>query len=129
MTTFAVFLVVLRHRSGQDDLVVGTDLAGRTHPAAERLIGFFVNQLVLRIDLAGCATFRDVLRAVRGRVLAGFFHQDVPFETLVRTLNPPRDPGRLPLFQVTLVLQNTPSAGRGIRRPRVDPVEAAQGRA
>src|SRR3546814_3289731 len=58
-----------------------------------------------------------------------FFHQDVPFETLVRTLNPPRDPGRMPLFQVKFVLQNTPFAGLGSRRLRVEPVEIETGTA
>ncbi|WP_210163286.1 non-ribosomal peptide synthetase [Niveispirillum irakense] len=129
MVTLAAFLTVLRQRSGQDDLVVGTDLAGRTHPAAERMIGFFVNQLVLRVDLAGTASFRDMLRAVRRRVLDGFFHQDVPFDTLVRTLNPPRDPGRMPLFQVKFVLQNTPFAALDSRHLRIDPVEVETGTA
>ena len=125
MLTLAAFVIVLRHRTKQDDLVIGTDLAGRSHPAAEKLIGFFVNQLVLRIDLAGCMTFRDVLRTVRRRVLDGFFHQDVPFETLVRVLNPPRDPGRMPLFQVKFVLQNTQFADLGSRHLQVEPVEVA----
>jgi hypothetical protein len=125
MLTLAAFTIVLRHRSKQDDLVVGTDLAGRTHPAAEKLIGFFVNQLVLRIDLAGAVTFRDVLRAVRRRVLDGFFHQDVPFDTLVRALNPPRDPSRMPLFQVKFVLQNTPFADLASRLLNVEPIEIA----
>ncbi|PCE30708.1 non-ribosomal peptide synthetase [Burkholderia ubonensis] len=129
MVGLAAFLAVLRHRSGQDDLAVGTDLAGRTHPAAERLIGFFVNQLVLRIDLAGCDSFRDVLRAVRRRVLDGFFHQDVPFDTLVRTLNPPREPGRMPLFQVKFVLQNTPFVALSSRHLRVEPLEIDTGTA
>ncbi len=129
MVGLAAFATVLRHRSGQDDLAIGTDLAGRTHPAAERLIGFFVNQLVLRIDLSGCDSFRDALRAVRARALDGFFHQDVPFDTLVRTLNPPREPGRMPLFQVKFVLQNTPFVTLSSRHLRVEPLEIDTGTA
>lgn len=129
MVGLAAFATVLRHRSGQDDLAIGTDLAGRTHPAAERLIGFFVNQLVLRIDLSGCDSFRDALRAVRERALDGFFHQDVPFDTLVRALNPPREPGRMPLFQVKFVLQNTPFVTLSSRHLRVEPLDIDTGTA
>lgn len=82
-----------------------------------------MNQLVLRIDLSGCDSFRDALRAVRERALDGFFHQDVPFDTLVRALNPPREPGRMPLFQVKFVLQNTPFVTLSSRHLRVEPLD------
>jgi non-ribosomal peptide synthetase component F len=129
MVSLAAFLVVLHHRSGQHDLAVGTDLAGRTHPDAERLVGLFVNQLVLRVDIAGAQSFRDVLRAVRRVVLDGFFNQDVPFDTLVRTLNPPRDASSSPLFQVKFVLQNTPFGALESETLRVEPIELPTGTA
>ncbi len=93
MVLLAGFAVVLRRLAGSDELVVGTDIAGRSHEAAEGLIGFFVNQLVLRLDLDQPANFRDILHRVRERALEGIFHQDTPFELLVQALNPPREAG------------------------------------
>jgi amino acid adenylation domain-containing protein len=129
MVLLAGFAVVLRRLAGSDELVVGTDIAGRSHETAENLIGFFVNQLVLRLDLAGAASFRDILHRVRERALEGIFHQDTPFELLVQELNPPREAGRMPLFQVKLVLQNAPLADLASRHLQLDPVEITIGTA
>jgi len=106
-------LSVLLHRySGQDDIVVGTTVAGRTRSELEPLIGFFVNSLVLRNDLSGRPSFREVLRRVRETCLDAYAHQELPFERLVEELRPARHFSRNPMFQVALVVQNLPG-GRG----------------
>ena len=109
MTLLAAFQVLLYRYSGQDDIVVGVPIAGRVRPELGGLIGFFVNTLVLRGDLSGEPTFRQYLARVRARALEAYAHQDLPFEKLVEELRPKRDMSRNPLFQVALVLQNTPS--------------------
>jgi acyl carrier protein len=100
---------VLHQISGQDDIAIGTDVANRTHQEIEGLIGFFVNQLVMRVDVSGDPTFRELLRRTREIALAAWSHQDLPFERLVSALQSDRDPSRSPLFQVKLVLQNSPA--------------------
>jgi amino acid adenylation domain-containing protein len=109
MTLLAVFNVVLYHYTGQDDLVVGTDIANRNQIEVEHLIGFFVNQLVLRTDLSGNPPFLEVIRRVRKMSLEAYAHQDLPFERLVEALSPKRDLSHTPLFQVKLLLQNVPT--------------------
>jgi aspartate racemase len=99
---------VLHRYTGQTDIVVGTPVANRTRVETEGLIGFFVNMLVLRTDLAGSPTFREALRRVRGVALDAYAHQDAPFEKLVEVLQPVRDPSRTPVFQVMFTLQNSP---------------------
>src|SRR5262245_60021328 len=96
----SAFFVLLSRHTGQDDLVIGTPVAGRTQGEIEGLIGFFVNNLVLRGDLSGDPTFRELLKRVRALVLAAFSHQETPFEKLVEELSPERELGRNPLFQV-----------------------------
>ena len=108
MTLLAAFNVLLHHYSGQDDLVVGTDVANRNQAETESLIGFFVNQLVLRTDLFGNPTFREILRRVREVALDAYTHQDLPFDKLVEMLKPERSLKYAPIFQVKLVLQNAP---------------------
>lgn len=110
MLLLTAFHVVLRHRSGQDDIVVGSDIAGRDHPLAEKIQGFFVNQLVLRSNFADCISFADMLGKVRKTSLQAYFNQHLPFDLLVQELNPPRDAGGMPLFQHKFVLQNAPLA-------------------
>ncbi|MFB2976515.1 amino acid adenylation domain-containing protein [Microseira sp. BLCC-F43] len=108
MTVLATFQILLHYRSGQDDIVIGTDVANRNHAETEGLIGFFINQLVLRTNLGGNPTFRELLGRVREVTLGAYAHQDLPFEKLVEAFNPKRDLSRTPLFQVKLVLQNAP---------------------
>ena len=108
MTLLAAFQVVLSRYSGQDDVVVGTDVANSNRLETEHLIGFFINQLVLRTDLSADPTFEQLLESVRETTLGAYAHQDVPFEKLVEELAPARELSRTPLFDVKLVLQNLP---------------------
>ncbi len=100
MTLMAVFQVLLTRISGGVDVVVGAPIAGRQRPEVENLIGFFVSNLVLRVDLAGDPSFRRLLSRVRRVVLDAFANSEVPFEKLVEELQPERELGRNPLFQV-----------------------------
>ena len=100
MTLLGAFTVLLSRYAGQDDIVVGTPIAGRNRVETEDLIGFFVNTLVLRTDLSGDPTFGELLTRVRSEALAAYSNQDVPFERLVDALVTERDRSRTPLFQV-----------------------------
>ena len=111
MTLLAAFSVLLHRYTQQEDIVVGSPIAGRNHSETEKLIGFFVNTLVLRASLAGNPTFRKLLDRVRETAIGAYAHQDIPFEKLVEELKPERDTSRNPLFQVMLILQNVPGDG------------------
>ena len=104
MTLLAAFLTLLYHYTGQIDIVVGAPIANRNRSEIENVIGFFVNSLVLRVDLSGDPSFSDLLKRVRKVTLEAYDHQDLPFERLVKELNPERDLGRNPLFQVSFQL-------------------------
>jgi amino acid adenylation domain-containing protein len=108
MTLLAAFQALLARYSGQDDIVVGTPIAGRTHPAIAPLIGCFVNPLVLRASLADNPSFLTLLARTRATCLAAYEHQDLPFEQLVDALVPAHDRGHAPLVQVFLTMQNAP---------------------
>lgn len=111
MTLLASFKILLQRYCNQDDIVVGTDVANRNQAEIEQLIGFFVNLLVLRTDLSGNPTFLELLQRVRTKTLGAYAHQDIPFDELVRELQPERDLNNtIPLFQVLFVLQNTPDS-------------------
>ncbi|WP_338868507.1 amino acid adenylation domain-containing protein [Myxococcus stipitatus] len=110
MAVMAAFQVLLHRYTGETDLVVGTDIANRNHLGTEGLIGFFINQLVMRGDLSGDPTFRALLRQTRRTALDAYAHQDLPFEELVKAVNPERSVGYSPVFQVKLILQNAPSS-------------------
>ncbi|AUG80427.1 hypothetical protein CFP65_5736 [Kitasatospora sp. MMS16-BH015] len=120
MVLLAAFNVLLARHSGQQDIAVGTPVANRTRAEVEHLIGCFFNTLVIRTDLSGDPEFTELLDRVRAAVLAGQAHQDLPFERLVEALNPPRDPGRSPLFQTLFVYQPAPDEGLTMDGLRLD---------
>jgi amino acid adenylation domain-containing protein len=122
MALLAGFQALLARYTGQDDLAVGSPVAGRNRVEIEGLIGFFVNTLVLRGDLAGAPTFRELLGRVRETVLAAHAHQDVPFEKLVEELAPERSLAWSPLVQVMLALQNVPLGSLEIGQLRLQPL-------
>jgi len=108
MTLLAAFQVLLMRYSNQTDIAVGSPIANRKMPELEKMLGMFVNTLVMRSDLSGNPTFRALLGRVRQVALDAYEHQDMPFEKLVEVLNPVRQLNYNPLFQVMFVLQNAP---------------------
>ncbi|HEX8244764.1 MAG TPA: amino acid adenylation domain-containing protein, partial [Longimicrobium sp.] len=132
MTLLAGLAAVLGRLSGQDDVVIGSPVAGRGRQELEGLIGFFVNTLALRVDLSGAPTVAELLGRVRERALAAQQHQDIPFEQVVDLVDPARSLSHTPLFQAVLAWQNTPpGAGMSLPGLEVDAVAAggSQGQA
>jgi amino acid adenylation domain-containing protein len=114
MTVLAVFKVLLHRYTGQGDIVVGTPVAGRNRGELEGLIGFFINTLVLRTELADNPTFNELLHRVREVCLGAYGHQDLPFEKLVEELQPERSLSHSPLCQVAISLQSTHASELGL---------------
>ena len=108
MTLLAVFSVLLSRCAGQQDFVIGTDIANRNRVETEKLIGLFVNLLPLRMTTGGDPAFRDYLRSIRKTTLDAYAHQDMPFDELLRKLKPERKLTTTPLVQILFVLQNAP---------------------
>jgi non-ribosomal peptide synthetase component F len=122
MTLYTAFAVLLHRVSGHLDIAVGTDVAQRNRVEVEGLIGFFVNNLVLRLDLAGNPSFLEALHRAKERVLGAFAHQELPFDLLVRELGSRRQASRTPLFQVLFVLQNVPRSRLEVAGLRLEPL-------
>jgi amino acid adenylation domain-containing protein len=129
MTLLAGFQTLLHRYTGQRDIVLGTDVAGRNATEVEKLIGFFVNQVVLRTDLGGNPTFRELLARVRETCLGAYAHQDVPFERLVEEVYHGRRPSHAPLIQAKLVLGHLPSSDLRIGELELSRLEIDNGRA
>jgi amino acid adenylation domain-containing protein len=110
MTLLAAFQTLLCRYSGQEDLVIGSPIAGRNRAELEGLIGFFVNSLPLRTSLAGNPSFRELLTRVKETALGAYAHQDLPFEKIVEGVQPPRSLSYPPIFQIMFALQNQPAA-------------------
>ncbi len=108
MSLLAAFQILLYRYTQQEDIAVGSAIANRNRSEIEGLIGFFVNSLVLRTDLSGNPTFRELLSQVKEVALGAYAHQDLPFEKLVEELHPERHLNQNPLFQVVFALQNAP---------------------
>ena len=108
MTLLAAYKVLLYRYTGQEQLQVGSPTANRTRPEVESLVGCFVNTLILRTDLNGRLTFRELLARVKRVCIEAYAHQDLPFEKLVQALQPARRLDRSPLFQTMFVLQTVP---------------------
>ncbi len=123
MALLAAFTILLFRYERQNEIVIGTPIAGRTSVETEDLIGFFVNPLVLRIDLSGDPTFRELLARVREVALDAFTHQDVPFEKVVEALRPQRSLGSSPLFQVWFVVQSSSNPELDLEGLTVTPLE------
>jgi amino acid adenylation domain-containing protein len=123
MTLLAAFQTLLFRYSGQEDILVGAPIAGRSMLEMEDLIGSFVNTLVLRADLAGKPTFREFLGRVRETTLEALSNQEVPFEMLVGELNPERSTNRSPLFQTMFTLENSSTAATEVQGLTLTPLK------
>ena len=127
MTLLAGWQALLGRWSGQDDVSVGTPVAGRTRPELEGLIGFFANTLVLRADLSGGPSFRALLGRVREAALGAYAHQDLPFERLVVELQPERSLRHTPLFQVMFALLDADAGRPRLGGAEMEPLAAGVG--
>ncbi|MFL6292885.1 MAG: amino acid adenylation domain-containing protein, partial [Thermoanaerobaculia bacterium] len=126
MTLLALFQLLLSRLSGQDDVVVGSPSAGRSRMEMEGLIGLFLNTLVLRTDLSGDPTFRELLSRVKDVVLGAYQYQDIPFERLLEELHPERQLSRTPIFQVLFNFLSLSDLHLELAGLRVEPVALEQ---
>nr|WP_326928846.1 non-ribosomal peptide synthetase [Burkholderia pseudomallei] len=109
MTLLSSWAAVLSRLSGQEEVVIGSPVAGRNRTEIEALIGFFVNTLALRLDLSSEPTVGELLKRTKAQVLSAQAHQDLPFDQVVERVKPPRSTAHPPLFQVMFVWQNMPA--------------------
>ncbi|HEU0051568.1 MAG TPA: amino acid adenylation domain-containing protein, partial [Longimicrobium sp.] len=120
MTLLAAFKALLLRYTGQDDVVVGTPIAGRHRTEVEGLVGLFVNTLAMRTDLSGDPGFRELLRRVQDTTLNAYAHQDLPFEKLVEELKVERSLSRHPIFQVSFSVQGMEADSEGLPGTRME---------
>ncbi|CAH1206498.1 D-alanine--D-alanyl carrier protein ligase [Paenibacillus plantiphilus] len=129
MVLLAAYTALLSHYTGQEDIVVGTPVAGRPHADLEQMIGMFVGTLALRNYPSGEKRFAEFVEEVKQRVLQAFEHQDYPFEELVEKLDVARDMSRNPLFDTMFVLQNLERRETELEGLRLSPYAAGNGAA
>jgi amino acid adenylation domain-containing protein len=127
MVLMAAYNTLLYRYSGQEDILIGTPVAGRQRVELEKLIGLFVNTLVIRTDLGGDPTFRTLLGRVRAAAREAYSHQDIPFEKLVEELNPRRNLSITPVFQVLFQFQNAPMPPARISGLFIAPIQVDAG--
>jgi amino acid adenylation domain-containing protein len=123
MLLLAAYQTLLHRYTGEDDIVVGSPIAGRCLAETEQLIGLFINALALRVDLSSNPTFSELIRRVKEVALGAYAHQDLPFETLVKEVQPGRSLAHNPLFQVMFVLQSDPTTVRQVGDLRLSHVQ------
>jgi amino acid adenylation domain-containing protein len=130
-TLFMLLLAALQtlvwRYTGTDDILIGTPIAGRNDPQLERLIGLFVNTLVIRGNLSGNPSFLELLQRTRAATLEAYEHQDLPFEKLVEAVKPQRNLGYTPLVQIMFVFQNTPKQILDLHGLRLEELELDSG--
>ncbi|MEJ6486183.1 amino acid adenylation domain-containing protein [Nostoc punctiforme UO1] len=129
ITLLTAFKILLYRYTGQADMIVGSPVANRNQVETEDLIGFFINTVVLRTNLAGNPRFQELLASVRDVVLGAYNHQELPFEKVVETLRPERDMSQTPLFQVMFALQNAPMPALEFSGLQLTPLEIDHGTA
>ncbi len=122
ITMLAAFTTLLYRLSGEEHIVVGSPIANRNNLELQGLIGFFTNTIALRTCLGGNPSFREVVRRARTTALGAYAHQDLPFEKVVETLAPKRDPGHNPLFQVNFRAQATERPALTLTGIEVEPI-------
>lgn len=127
MLLLSIYMTLLFRYSSQEDILVGTPVAGRQRVELENLIGLFVNTVVIRSRLTGDTPFNELLARVRQTALQAFSHQDMPFEKLVEELNPQRSLSVLPIFQVMFQLQNAPMPPARISGLTITPIQVDTG--
>jgi amino acid adenylation domain-containing protein len=126
MMLLTAFTVLLHRYTGEDDILVGSPIAGRTRPETEPLIGFFANTLVLRTDLSGNPPFKQLLQRVREVALGAYAHQELPFALLVEAIQPERDLSRTPLFQVSFTMLNVVASQIELPGLTIEPLSAGE---
>src|SRR5579864_2257578 len=124
MTLLSAFAVLLHRYTGEQDIVIGSPIANRQEAALEHLIGFFVNSIVIRMQVAPKATFQQILAKVRAVTLEGYTHQDLPFERLVAELSPQRSLNITPVYQIAFALQNAPLEAQLLKGLVIEPVRS-----
>jgi aspartate racemase len=118
----AAFTTLLYRLTGEEDIVIGSPIANRNNIELQGLIGFFTNTIALRTRLGGNPSFREVVARARATALGAYAHQDLPFEKVVETVAPKRDPGYNPLFQVNFRAQATERPALALTGIEVDPI-------
>ncbi|MCC6780505.1 MAG: non-ribosomal peptide synthetase, partial [Hyphomicrobiales bacterium] len=123
-TVLAAFFTLLHRYTGQDDLIIGSPMVGRSEPEFQQVVGYFVNPVPIRASLAGDPTFRDLLRQVRRASVEALAHHRLPFPVLVQRLQPVRDPSRPPIFQVAMNWNQTRALEQSSASPNGDRLSA-----